>query len=117
MDVVHIDPPYYDSVPYSDLSDFFIVWLNRLLGSSFPELLKGLSPKEQECVKNEDRGKSDQDYEAMLGRALDEIHRVLRPDGILLLGVRVQILGCLGNARFFTGPIKHHHRSNVAHSN
>ena len=25
------DPPYYDAVPYADLSDFFFVWLNRVL--------------------------------------------------------------------------------------
>ena len=29
FDVMHIDPPYYNSVPYSDLSDFFYVWLKR----------------------------------------------------------------------------------------
>jgi adenine-specific DNA methylase len=26
-----IDPPYYDAVPYADLSDFFFVWLKRAL--------------------------------------------------------------------------------------
>ena len=25
------DPPYYDAVPYADLSDFFLVWLKRIL--------------------------------------------------------------------------------------
>ena len=25
------DPPYYDAVPYADLSDFFLVWLKRTL--------------------------------------------------------------------------------------
>ena len=25
------DPPYYDAIPYSDLSDFFFVWLKRAL--------------------------------------------------------------------------------------
>ena len=27
------DPPYYDAIPYSDLSDFFLVWLKRALPS------------------------------------------------------------------------------------
>ena len=85
IDIGHIDPPYYDSVPYADLSDFFIVWLKRLLHSSFPTLLSSLSPKEDECIKNEDRGKSDEDYEAMMARALAEINRVLRSDGVLCL--------------------------------
>jgi putative DNA methylase len=31
FDVVITDPPYYDAIPYSDLMDFFYVWLRRLL--------------------------------------------------------------------------------------
>ncbi len=50
------DPPYYDAVPYADLSDFFLVWLKLAL----PEQRLGdpyapnnsLSPKAQECVWN-----------------------------------------------------------------
>ncbi len=55
------DPPYYDSVRYADLADFFLVWLRRAL----PELQindpyspsNALSPKVQECVWNQ--GQSD----------------------------------------------------------
>ena len=40
------DPPYYDSVPYADLSDFFYVWLRRALAKAFPEVLRTpLTPK------------------------------------------------------------------------
>ena len=28
------DPPYYDAIPYADLSDFFLVWLNRILATA-----------------------------------------------------------------------------------
>ena len=52
------DPPYYDAVPYADLSDFFLVWLKRslpdnpLLRDPFnPE--NPLSPKERETVQDE----------------------------------------------------------------
>jgi putative DNA methylase len=49
--VVSTDPPYYDNVPYADLSDFFYVWLRRALRPSFPELLATLStPKAEELV-------------------------------------------------------------------
>jgi adenine-specific DNA methylase len=85
IDCVHIDPPYYDSVPYADLSDFFIVWLKRLLYDDYPEMLKGLSPKEDECIRDEVRGKSTTDYEDMMAKALGEIHRVLTKNGILCL--------------------------------
>jgi len=85
IDCVHIDPPYYDSVPYADLSDFFIVWLKRLLYDDYPEMLKGLSPKEDECIRDEVRGKSTTDYEDMMAKALGEMHRVLTKEGILCL--------------------------------
>ena len=41
------DPPYYNAVPYADLSDFFYVWLRRMLSKSYPELFfTELSPKD-----------------------------------------------------------------------
>jgi len=46
------DPPYYDSVPYSHLSDFFYVWLKRILSDSdYKHLFESfLTPKDYECV-------------------------------------------------------------------
>jgi putative DNA methylase len=49
--VVSTDPPYYDNVPYADLSDFFYIWLRRSLRSTFPELFATLAvPKAEELV-------------------------------------------------------------------
>jgi putative DNA methylase len=49
--VVSTDPPYYDNVPYADLSDFFYVWLRRSLKSAFPPLFATLAvPKTEELV-------------------------------------------------------------------
>lgn len=51
--LVSTDPPYYDNIGYSDLSDFFYVWLRRSLGSVFPTLLSTvLVPKADELVAN-----------------------------------------------------------------
>jgi putative DNA methylase len=45
------DPPYYDNVPYADLSDFFYVWLRRSLQDVYPDLLNTvLVPKAAELV-------------------------------------------------------------------
>lgn len=45
------DPPYYSNVSYADLSDFFYVWLRRMLGSTYPDLFSTLlTPKSQELV-------------------------------------------------------------------
>jgi len=49
--IVATDPPYYDNVPYSDLSDFFYVWLRRSLRSVAPDLFSTIAvPKDQELV-------------------------------------------------------------------
>jgi putative DNA methylase len=49
--VVSTDPPYYDNIPYADLSDFFYVWLRRSLRQSFPSLFATLTvPKAEELV-------------------------------------------------------------------
>lgn len=49
--VVSTDPPYYDNVPYADLSDFFYVWLRRSMRPVFPGLFATLAvPKAEELV-------------------------------------------------------------------
>jgi putative DNA methylase len=49
--VISTDPPYYDNVPYADLSDFFYVWLRRTLRPIFPELFPFVAvPKTEELV-------------------------------------------------------------------
>ncbi|BBH17197.1 hypothetical protein Back2_14840 [Nocardioides baekrokdamisoli] len=51
--VISTDPPYYDNIGYSDLSDFFYVWLRRSLRPIYPELLATmLVPKAEELVAN-----------------------------------------------------------------
>lgn len=51
--LISTDPPYYDNIGYSDLSDFFYVWLRRSLQSVHPNLLSTmLVPKAEELVAN-----------------------------------------------------------------
>ncbi len=51
LPVVSTDPPYYDNVPYADLSDFFYVWLRHSLKPIFPSLFSTLAvPKADELV-------------------------------------------------------------------
>ncbi len=86
------DPPYYDAVPYADLSDFFFVWLKR----SLPDhgLLRDpldptnpLVPKRREAVQDETkrvdgRAKDRAWFEETMARAFAEGRRVLREDGV-----------------------------------
>jgi putative DNA methylase len=54
--VVSTDPPYYDNVPYSNLSDFFYIWLRKNLRSFIPELFSTMMvPKQEELVANQFR--------------------------------------------------------------
>lgn len=51
--LISTDPPYYDNIGYSDLSDYFYVWLRRTLKSVHPALLSTLLvPKAEELVAN-----------------------------------------------------------------
>lgn len=54
--LISTDPPYYDNIVYSDLSDFFYVWQRRSLRSIYPNLLSTmLVPKAEELVANQYR--------------------------------------------------------------
>jgi len=49
--IISTDPPYYDNVPYADLSDFFYVWLRKSLQTTLPSLFTTIqSPKIKELV-------------------------------------------------------------------
>ena len=92
VDVVVMDPPYYDNVMYAELSDFFYVWLKRTAGLVFPELFRrNLTDKENEAVANPAKfsgqkgakAMADQDYEERMGLIFEECRRVLKPSGIM----------------------------------
>lgn len=54
--VISTDPPYYDNIPYSNLSDFFYIWLRKSLKSIQPELFSTISvPRSEELVANQFR--------------------------------------------------------------
>ncbi len=51
LNAVVTDPPYYDSIAYADLSDFFYVWLKQTLGEIYPyNFSTPLTPKTEECT-------------------------------------------------------------------
>ena len=100
FDVIVTDPPYYDAIPYSDLMDFFYVWLRRTLNGFSVELDEAfrepLSPKwnhekqEGELIDESsrhggDKAVSKRTYEEGMARAFQACHGALVENGRLVI--------------------------------
>jgi len=87
-DALITDPPYYDAVPYSYLSDFFYVWLRRILFDVHSGLFgEPQTPKDNEIIVDRPHELSDSHkdiafYERELTRAFAEGRRIVKPEGI-----------------------------------
>ena len=100
FDLICTDPPYYDAIPYSDLMDFFHIWLRRALHGLSPEtdaaFAEPLGPKwdaaanDGELIDDAarfggDRAASKRNYEDGMARSFSRFHAALREDGRLVL--------------------------------
>jgi SAM-dependent methyltransferase len=111
FDLVVTDPPFGDLLHYSELSDFYYVWLRLLLERFFPDLFSSeYTPKTLEAVSNRARQPVDADefYQRLLTAAWKEANRILKPGGILVFTFHhsedepwVAVLGSLFNAGFY----------------
>ena len=99
-DVILTDPPYYDAIPYSDLMDFFYVWLRRSVTGLSPDVeaafCNPLGPKwdhvsdDGELIDDASRFDGDpvrskQNYEDGMARSFQACHAALAPDGRLVV--------------------------------
>ncbi len=99
-DAIVTDPPYYDAIPYSDLMDFFYVWLRRStsgLSAEFKAAFSNvLGPKwnhstdDGELIDDAsrfdgDKERSRRNYEDGMARSFRSCHAALRPDGRLIV--------------------------------
>ena len=86
FDCVLTDPPYYDSIDYAGLSDFFYVWLRRSLSTeNGPDFLQlPLTPKRQQAIMASETGNLEerQRYVTMMGEAFRSIAGTLNPAGL-----------------------------------
>ena len=95
VEVIVTDPPYYDTIQYAELSDFFYVWQRAVLSDIFPDLYhEDLTEKDKEVVANASRFKDKKDnakelaridYEHKLLNVFKEHNRVLRDDGVMTI--------------------------------
>lgn len=86
LDLVITDPPFGGLLHYSELADFFYVWLRLALKDKYPQIFSGeYTPKSLEAVANKAREPEDPDgfYQRLLTQCWREAHRLLKPSGIL----------------------------------
>jgi len=86
LDLVITDPPFGGLLHYSELADFFYVWLRLALKDKYPQIFSGeYTPKLLEVVANKAREPEDPDgfYQRLLTQCWREAHRLLKPSGIL----------------------------------
>ncbi len=118
-DLVITDPPFGGLLHYSELADFFYVWLRLALKDKYPEYFSGeYTPKTLEAVANKARNPEDADdfYKRVLTDCWREAHRILKPGGILSFTFHhsedepwVDVLESLFNSGFYlqaTYPIR-----------
>ena len=76
--VVSTDPPYYDNVPYADISDFFYVWLRRNLSDVWPNEFSTLAtPKAEELVADNIRAGSKEQAEQFFESGMAQFMKTL----------------------------------------
>jgi putative DNA methylase len=91
FDAIVTDPPYYDNVTYSNLSDFFYVWLKRSIGFLYQDHFASLlTPKKREVIvafyRHEgSRERAKDFYEQMMAKSFAEAGRVLKPGAPLVI--------------------------------
>lgn len=78
VDAVITDPPYFDFVHYSELSDFFFAWLSPVLNGRYPWMAR-----EDSSDRGEVQHKAPRVFACQLAAVLTEACRVLRDDGVL----------------------------------
>lgn len=88
VDAIVMDPPYYNNVQYSELSDFYYVWQRRNLGDLYPEWFdSAVTDKSIEAVANPARDGSEKSakarYEELMQGIFKECSRVLKDEGIM----------------------------------
>ena len=85
------DPPYYDAIPYADLSDFFYVWLRRVIGNQFSGVLsEPLTPKINELVQHTGRFNGNKDearkfYEEGMDESFRSAYQTLSKDSRMVV--------------------------------
>jgi len=83
-DLVITDPPYAGNVNYSELADYFYVWLRLILSRPYPHFAPEITPKAEEIIENPTRGKTATDYKEGLTEVWKKCYENLKDDGLMV---------------------------------
>lgn len=83
FDAVLTDPPYYDNIIYSELSDYFYVWQKLLLKDEYEAFTYDHTPRAESIVANPAEDKDVEVFESELHESFDMVHTALKDDGVL----------------------------------
>jgi adenine-specific DNA methylase len=82
-DVIITDPPYYDNIIYSEISDYFYVWQKILLEEEYDGFKGSRTPNEESIVANPFLNKGEEDFEKELKQAFSVLRTAVKEDGVL----------------------------------
>jgi adenine-specific DNA methylase len=82
VNFVITDPPYYDSIHYSELSNFFYVWLKNIVSHNY--FSAEHVPVDGEAIVNETMDKGEKEYQRLLTAVFKECNRILADNGKLI---------------------------------
>lgn len=87
VDIAVVDPPYFDSIMYGELSDFLYINKKQVLSDVFPDIFdKDLVRKENQAVANPERHDNHEEYyESKMLDIFDELSCILSDNGVLVL--------------------------------
>lgn len=84
VDAIITDPPYYGNVMYSELADFFYVWLRLALKDRYPWFRGKYSRNKREIIKNEIQNKDEKFFLKGIERVFSECYKVLKDEGLMV---------------------------------
>lgn len=84
VDAAVTDPPYAGNVMYSELSNFFYVWLRMALKAKYSWFERETVPWEEEVIANKAQQKGREEFLRGLTAIFAESNRVLKHDGVLV---------------------------------
>jgi adenine-specific DNA methylase len=103
VDIVMTDPPYYDYIQYSELANFFYVWLKIVLASQYPSFRSDLIQTDREIGTSHEK----ENFLNKITKIFQECHKVLKTEGPLVFTFHhssatawAMILEALNNSQF-----------------